>query len=167
MNRFLNSNGEISHSRYLRVLAIGSLDILVTLPQGVIACVVLVHYATHGYYSGTFVWYTGWDILHRNWSPRSMSLEHFSKDTFQLVTVNYGAWTSIVLGFAIFALFGLTKAARSSYWRLTCAIMQPFGCDLASRVRERPALLPMTFGQRIRRTQASGMGCVIQRSYAD
>ncbi|KZV62046.1 hypothetical protein PENSPDRAFT_759012 [Peniophora sp. CONT] len=157
INRFLATNGEVSRSRFLRVLAIGSLDILLTLPQGIVYTVNTIVNLLLNAKDGFPIWYTGWTFTHQNWDPTSMSLETFW-EKFLNVQTNYGVWTSILLAFAIFALFGLTKAAISSYWRVACTVARVFNCDLASRMKQRPALLPMTFGQRTRRTQASALG---------
>ena len=41
-NHFLNSNGSVSRTNYLRVLAVASIDILLTLPTGVTNLVLVV-----------------------------------------------------------------------------------------------------------------------------
>ena len=44
-------------------------------------------------------------------------------------------WTSPVLAFFIFGLFGLTHEARASYWNVVRTVLGWFGCTLASRAR--------------------------------
>ncbi|VDB88615.1 unnamed protein product [Peniophora sp. CBMAI 1063] len=160
VNRFLNTNGHVSRSRFFRVLAIGSLDIFITLPQGILVTVdmcISVALGPRKEGSGSR-WYGGWEGVHSRWEPYSVSLQELWASRFSTYTVNYSAWTSIVLAFALFALFGLTKAARASYWRIVCAIARVTGYDLAQRVTERPMLSSMAFGRRTQRTQTGGIG---------
>ena len=144
VNQFLATNGEVSRNRFLRVLAIGCLNIVFTLPQGIVYTVnmaIMLHLNTAQ--DNTSIWYDGWTFIHSNWDPKSLSLERFWAKQSQLVRVdiNFGIWTSIILAFAIFALFGVSKAARESYWRIICSIARVAGVDLAGRMKERRGTL--------------------------
>ncbi|VDB88613.1 unnamed protein product [Peniophora sp. CBMAI 1063] len=160
VNRFLASNGEVSRSRFLRVLAIGSLDIVITLPQGIVNTVNTVLVLLQDQKEHLSIWYPGWKFVHTNWDPKPITLEYLWSTEIGSVrtSVNYDVWTSLLFAFAIFALFGLTKAARESYWRVTCRGAKLFGYDLASRASERPMLSSIVFGRRTRRTETSGAG---------
>ena len=72
--------------------------------------------------------YWGWTALHTDWEPVSYSYaELTSGGTAELAQNYFAQWTSPVLTFAIFGLFGLTSEARASYWRIICAICALFG----------------------------------------
>lgn len=59
MNEFLSSSSTVNHSSYLRILALGCLDIFVTLPIGILGLVVDVK-------ENVIVFYPGWTELHTN-----------------------------------------------------------------------------------------------------
>ena len=62
MNEFLSSGGSINHSAYFRVLALGCLDILVTLPIGILNLAVDIK-------ENEIVFYQGWSVIHTDWEP--------------------------------------------------------------------------------------------------
>ncbi|VDB88611.1 unnamed protein product [Peniophora sp. CBMAI 1063] len=153
VNRFLTTNGEVSRSRFLRVLFIGSLDILITLPQGLIAIIDMTLNTLDSHKTfDTPLFYLGWEIVHRNWSPIGVSYAEFGEGRVQKFTVEYGQWTSIVLACVIFALFGVNGTAREGYWKAIRVIGGACGWHLKDATKKRAVLLPISFKAR---TQAS------------
>ena len=112
-NHFLNSNDSVSRTNYLRVLAVASIDILLTLPIGITNLVLIVLASPH-----KMTFYPGWQVVHSHWAPTSESYAQLLEGgTFNVARTYFTRWTSPVLAFAIFALFGLTSQARTTYCR--------------------------------------------------
>lgn len=119
-NHFLNSNDLVTRTSYLRVLAVASIDILLTLPIGVTNLILGALAAPH-----TVTFYPGWEAVHSHWNPVSESYAEFLEGgTFNVARTYFTRWTSPVLAFAIFALFGLTAQARATYCRPFSLIKQ-------------------------------------------
>ncbi|VDC04731.1 unnamed protein product [Peniophora sp. CBMAI 1063] len=122
INHFLRSNGSVSRTSYLRILALSSIDILITLPVGI------------------------GDIV-LDWQPISFS--YAESGTADLAGKYFNQWTSPILAFVIFALFGVTSEARASYWRVICTIGGWFGWKPTSRAsRARSLLEDIEFSER-------------------
>ncbi|VDB95835.1 unnamed protein product [Peniophora sp. CBMAI 1063] len=139
INSFLRSNPSISRTNYLRILILASIDILFILPIGVVNVAL--------YISATLSppkylpFYPGWAFLHADWTPNYF--------------IN---WTSPVLAFVIFGLFGATAEARASYWRIICTVGGWLGWKPTLRARNgRASLGEINFGARPRETGTSGL----------
>ena len=131
INRFLRSNDSVSRSNYFRILAISSIDILVTLPFGIVNLVLNV---TSTLEQAETPFYSGWTSVHTNWGPLSVSYAAMkAAPGSAFATYYFNRWQSPILAFAIFGLLGLTKGARASYWRTICTIAGWFGWSLAAR----------------------------------
>jgi hypothetical protein len=131
---FLESSTSVSRRSYFRLLAVGCLDIVITLPIGVLS--VALDIAT-SLQQGEFPFYWGWGVIHSDWGPFGVSYnEEIRQSGFWDVFGFYvSIWSSIVLGFAIVALFGFTPEARATYWRAICALLKVFGWKLPVRFR--------------------------------
>ncbi|VDC04729.1 unnamed protein product [Peniophora sp. CBMAI 1063] len=137
INNFLQSNGSVSRTNYFRILALASIDILLTLPIG-IATIVLDVRINMSF--GPIVFYPGWTNDHAHWEPRSFSYAEILSGGTSVVVQNYFVrWTSPILAFAIFALFGVTSEARASYWRIICTMAGWFGWKPTSCTRRVPS----------------------------
>ncbi|KZV71043.1 fungal pheromone STE3G-protein-coupled receptor [Peniophora sp. CONT] len=126
INQFLHSSGSVTSTMYLRILALASFDILLTLPIGIVNVVLSV---VSDLVRGDFPFYNGWAHVHENWGPVSVpyaNLEALGPSILGQLYFTY--WTSPVLAFAIFGLFGLAAEARASYWRIICKIGGWFRC---------------------------------------
>lgn len=122
---FLRSNETISHTNYLRILILASIDILLTLPIGIVNIVLKIISAVE---ASALPLYPGWSSLHNNWDPVAFSYARVKMGgTAGLVQFYFSHWTSPVLAFAIFGLFGLTTEARMSYWNVIRAFSSWFG----------------------------------------
>ncbi|KZV61732.1 STE3-domain-containing protein [Peniophora sp. CONT] len=125
------SNGAVSRTNYTRILILASIDILLTLPIG-IATVVLNVIGILA--SGPLPFYSGWTYVHTAWEPVGFSyagLKAFG--TSELAQYYFTQWTSPILAYVIFALFGMTSEARASYWRIICITGAWFGSEPKTR----------------------------------
>ena len=113
INSFLQSNNSVSRTNYYRIFMLASIDISLTLPIGIINIALALVAESVGYRP----FYKGWTAVHRDWEPVSVSYEEFLEGGTSHVARQYFIhWTSPILAFVIFALFGVTKEARASYW---------------------------------------------------
>ncbi|KZV66429.1 fungal pheromone STE3G-protein-coupled receptor [Peniophora sp. CONT] len=149
VNRFIDTNDSVSRKSYIRILILASIDVLLTLPIGITTLVLDV--LTGNINPGPLPFYPGWDLTHSDWAPESVTYaEIAASPPSYLARTYFSAWTSPVLAFAIFALFGLTAEARASYWRVFFSIGAQFGWKPTFRARggARSTLGPMQFGTR-------------------
>ena len=132
----------------MRILTIGCIDVLITLPVGILFVIteaVEIH-ESHAEL-GTSIWYPGWTFTHTNWGPEPISWADLTGQlTWQLVTVFLYWWSSVILALAIFALLGFTSETRRSYGKIISAIGRFF------KGQQRPNALPelgeITFNHR-------------------
>ncbi|KAJ6535578.1 pheromone A receptor-domain-containing protein [Mycena capillaripes] len=112
-NDFLQSNGSISRTSYFRILALGCLDIVITLPISIINLVSF--FAT---LSGprSLPAYIGWTANHADFAPFGIPYADITDTPWDSFTTYFDYGQYAVLAIAIFALFGMTSSARSAYW---------------------------------------------------
>ena len=158
---FLRSNrpsrrDSVSRTNYLRILALASIDVLVTLPIGIMSLVLNV---LAGVTQDYLPFYAGWTDLHTDWDPISSDSSDLRKSkTSIIVQFYFAAWSSPVLAFVIFGLFGLTKEARASYWRIVCTVGGWLGWKPSPHVRgDRPSLRSIQFGVRTQDSSETGL----------
>ena len=121
VNRFLQSNGSVTRTNYFRILALASIDILLTLPFGVVTIALNVSDQLSEPFGLSF--YFGWTIDHTKWDPVGVSYaEIVAEGKANVAELYFYCWTSPILAFAIFGLFGVTSEARASYWRIIRSI---------------------------------------------
>jgi hypothetical protein len=127
-SEFLESNGSVNRRHYFRILGLACIDILLTLPLGIINLTAFLLEAIRNSPPGTpFRFYYGWDFVHSNWAPYAVSYSALVSAGFWTVFNFYlENWTSPVLSIAIFSLFGLTSEARATYWRGYCTVVKIF-----------------------------------------
>ncbi|VDC06413.1 unnamed protein product [Peniophora sp. CBMAI 1063] len=145
IHEFLQSDNSVSRTNYFRILALASIDIFLTLPIGIVTIVLAVSAGTG---ISTFPVYSGWKTIHSHqWGP--VAIPGGLVSNAQLYFVH---WTSPVLAFTIFGLFGVTREARASYWRAICTVGGRFGWKPTLRARRaaRSTLGTMEFGDRTR-----------------
>jgi hypothetical protein len=140
----------------MRILAIGILDIVLTLPFGILTVVARVK----GRKSLPF--YPGWSVVHSYWEPFSVTYDELLElgfwDVFQTYLNN---WIVAILSIVIFALFGFTKEARATYWRGVCVIGKLIGSRSLAHMADSSA--PQTGGMSIGEPQTLSIEitCVI------
>ncbi|VDB91254.1 unnamed protein product [Peniophora sp. CBMAI 1063] len=133
VNRFLqtNNSGSVSRTSYFRLFALASIDILITLPDGITSVVLNTSAALE---SGGFPFYNGWKEVHRDWTPPTYTYEELLEAGPAYVAEFYATfWSALVLSYAIFALFGSTAEARATYWRAILWVGKWFGWKPAPR----------------------------------
>ncbi|KZV64172.1 hypothetical protein PENSPDRAFT_757448 [Peniophora sp. CONT] len=125
INRFLQSNDSVSRTNYIRIIALASIDVLLGLPIGIISIALAVKQALA---FDNLPFYPGWTHDHTEWAPVGfLYADLITGGTFGLVQGYFVQWTSPVLAFAIFGLFGVISEARVSYWRVICTVGGWFG----------------------------------------
>ncbi|KZV66104.1 fungal pheromone STE3G-protein-coupled receptor [Peniophora sp. CONT] len=145
INRFLHSNGSVSRHSYFRILALASIDILLTLPIGIVILVLVVQAGTTP--GGGLTFYPGSVGLHSNWSPTGFLYSDLLEEgTFAIAELYLSTWTSPFLAFVIFGLFGLTAEARASYWQIVNAAGAKFGWTPRTHRYNRSTLGTIEFG---------------------
>ncbi|KZV64171.1 STE3-domain-containing protein [Peniophora sp. CONT] len=127
IKRFLQSNDSMSRTRYTRILVLASVDVLITLPFGIVNIVLLVTRQL-SLDPPSLPLYHGWTFLHTDWDPGySLYSDTLKIGTADVAQLYFTLWTSPVLAIAIFCLFGITSEARATYWRIICTIGGWFG----------------------------------------
>ncbi|KZV63365.1 fungal pheromone STE3G-protein-coupled receptor [Peniophora sp. CONT] len=152
MNQFLQSNNLVSRTNYFRIFALASIDVLLTLPIGIAAIVILVTDVLAQI--GHCPLYAGWTLLHTDWEPVGLSYAELkAHGTSTIAQLYFTQWSAPVLAFAIFGLFGVTAEARASYWCVICTVGGWFGWKPPIRTRKaRSPMGTMEFGERPQET---------------
>ncbi|KZV70308.1 hypothetical protein PENSPDRAFT_445732 [Peniophora sp. CONT] len=147
-----DSNTSPFRTPYFRILAIASIDVLLTLPIGVSNLVLTISFIRNAERTLDFnvPFYQGWTVVHQNFRSPSSTLYADLKEsgTYSLAQVYLGYWSSPFLAMSIFALFGLTTEARASYRRVLYAVCSRLGWkpQALSRGRDLPELGSIEFG---------------------
>lgn len=129
----------VSGDVYLRVILLGCVDAVITLPISIVRLVSKLAPPPSSFYPG-------WDEVHANFSyiPVETASE-WKKDWRTTIQVRYDLWINLLSAFGFFALFGLTKEAQTAY-RCSCwKIMSPLGLKKPT-LPEDPVISDMRFG---------------------
>jgi hypothetical protein len=133
-NELLSSECSVGRDKFFRVLIIGCIDILGTLPLGlldVIPTSILL-------YRLKAPFYVGWRYTHADWQPKSIK---YTRSPHRNIFIGFeqfaNPWSDVVMGFLIFALFGLTEDARVAYRQGFSRIAGLFGLRCSTR-KDRP-----------------------------
>jgi len=105
-------------SRYVRILALGGLDIFLTLPFGTLNLVQVVRSTIIN--GGTFPFYIGRATASHIVTAPYASIQR--SGTLVLFLTYFTDWSSVIFAFAIFMLFGLTSEARATYSKWACTV---------------------------------------------
>ncbi|KZV65956.1 STE3-domain-containing protein [Peniophora sp. CONT] len=156
INRFLQSNNSVTRTNYIRILALASIDIILTLPIGVVSIVLaVVAQLSDG---NGLPFYRGWTYDHTDWEPEGYTYRFIAADGTSVAQIYFTEWSSPVLAFAVFGLFGVTSEARTSYWRIICTVGGWFGWKPTPRTsRAHSPLGDIEFGER---PMDLAIGCV-------
>ncbi|KZV69116.1 fungal pheromone STE3G-protein-coupled receptor [Peniophora sp. CONT] len=147
IDSFLRSNYSVSRTNYFRILVLASIDILLTLPIGIVNVALEI---TGSLSTALFPFYPGWTYIHTAWDPKHFSYAVLQAyGTAELAQKYFSQWSSPVLAFAIFGLFGVTPEARASYWCIIYTVGGSFGWKPTPRARNGQASLGVIkFGTR-------------------
>jgi hypothetical protein len=106
----------------MRILAIGILDVVLTLPFGLANILLTAELVK------PLPFYIGWTFVHSDWQPVGVTYDQILRSGFWNIFSGYfQSYSGIILSVVIFALFGLTEEARATYWRGICAITKLLG----------------------------------------
>ncbi|KZV65777.1 fungal pheromone STE3G-protein-coupled receptor [Peniophora sp. CONT] len=120
-----STRGSGTRTNYIRVLILASIDLLLTLPIGIVNIVLGITSWRHNF---PLPFYWGWTFLHSDWEPLSVSYAEFkASGSANFALYFFNKWTSPVLAFTIFGLFGVTSEARASYWRIMYTMGERLG----------------------------------------
>lgn len=112
MNEFFTNRSTISRARYFRIMVLGSLDVLLTLPLNAINFTVSVNINR----SHEIGFWPGLTLLHSHWVPNTVNSSKWRQDGFwNTFNFYYIQWCTVPLALAFFLIFGLTKDVRKSY----------------------------------------------------
>ncbi|KZV68487.1 hypothetical protein PENSPDRAFT_582281 [Peniophora sp. CONT] len=147
---FLGSNASVSRTNYLRIIILASIDLLLTLPFGIVS--ITLEFNSLRVQEGFVPFYLGWTSVHSHWKPLSTPYTRLADlGTAYLAQIYFTQWTAPVLAFVIFGLFGLTSEARASYWHIIYTVGGWFGwkpVPRSEKEKEQASLGEIEFGAR-------------------
>ncbi|KAI0316831.1 pheromone A receptor-domain-containing protein [Amylostereum chailletii] len=117
----LRALDESRSNHYGRFLALGMLDAVVTLPIGILGWVFSVLAMPHRPFVRSF------SAIHHDFSPISYAKEDYIRRPRDMLLVRLNDVVNVVLGAAVFGLFGMTNEARAVYRRAFWGVVRPFG----------------------------------------
>ena len=118
--RRFRTDGSTPHINYLRILILASVDLLMTLPLGIVSVALNVKAS---FVEGSLSWYSGWTAVHSDWKPEGIYYTDQAASGLSYMAAGYlNYWSSPILAFVIFGLFGVTPEARATYCRIIRAI---------------------------------------------
>ena len=117
VREFLNSNTVINHSQFFRAFAVGLVDIIFTLPSGIIFLVSNILYALEFSPTHKIPFYPGWYRTHHPWAPVFVPKSSWDSLFWQSFQIYYQLFQYPLFSLIIFLLFGLTPTARGQYRR--------------------------------------------------
>ncbi|KZV64175.1 hypothetical protein PENSPDRAFT_187058 [Peniophora sp. CONT] len=143
-DHFLQTDG--SGTIYLRIIILSSIDILFTLPIGIVQVTLYIANSLSNHQSA---FYNGWTADHTYWEPIVFTYAStLAGGTSSVAQFYFSQWASTIRAFAIFGLFGVTSEARASYWKAIRTVGSWFGWKPASREhRARSSLNDIEFGK--------------------
>ena len=134
----LASNTTMNRSGFLKLLALGLFDILLTLPLSIVLLVQDI------LQDGITGFWPGWKAVHASFStiPTFTSEEWRSAGFWSIFSVRLYQWLNPIFAVAFFLLFGTTKQKRAWYRSIFWKVMQPLGLE----PRVNPAASNIVFG---------------------
>ena len=97
----------------LRLLILGCLDLFLSLPMAAFTLAFQIWDAVE--LGSTFTFYHGWGRLHKGWGPWAGKL--VLDDRIGLIRDYIPVISTVLVGFALFVLFGCAAQARAMYTR--------------------------------------------------
>ena len=136
--RALASDTTINRSCFLKLLALGLFDILLTLPIEILAFVLDLSQ------DNIVGFWPGWKVAHASFStiPTATSGEWKSAGFWPVFTIRFSQWINSIFAVAFFILFGITEQKRAWYRSIFWKVVRPFGL----KPRVNPATSNIVFG---------------------
>ena len=134
----LASNTTMNRSGFLKLLALGLFDSLLTLPLSIVALVQAILQV------GITGFWPGWKAVHASFStiPTVTSEEWKSAGLWIVLSIRFNQWLCPIFAVAFFLLFGTTKQKRDWYRNIFWKVMRPFGL----KPRVNPVTSDIVFG---------------------
>jgi hypothetical protein len=118
---------------------------MITLPLGLIGLIPLSVLLKEGH----FPFYVGWSTDHSNWEPESASYASYVEEgAWNTADLYIPRWSSVILGLAIFVIFGLTAESRASYSRILRRIAKLLGLSIKQANHNDSRISNIVFGER-------------------
>ena len=137
LEKHLEEDSSIDRPNYIRLLVLGCVDMLVTLPLTTINFVQEI-------LSDDPVFWPGFATVHANFStiPTTTKAQWEKSSLWVNFLIRFNEWVNPIWAIIFFAIFGLTSEARARYWRAFCWVAKPFGF----KPKENPELSEVMFG---------------------
>ena len=121
----LASNTTMNRSGFLKLLALGLFDILLTLPIQILSFVQAI------LQGGITGFWPGWKAVHASFStiPTVTSEEWKSAGFWTVFSIRFNQWVNPIFAVAFFLLFGTTKQKRDWYRSIFWKVVRPFGLE--------------------------------------
>ncbi|KAI0311319.1 GPCR fungal pheromone mating factor [Amylostereum chailletii] len=125
INSILQSNTTMHRSNFFRILAIGCLDTIITLPLGILNITRSVLQTINNATTGLPFW-PGWSAIHDDWEPVQLLASEWKTDKWNELSIRLLMWKNAPLALVYFLIFGLTGEARATYRRMFWTAVRPF-----------------------------------------
>ncbi|VDB99811.1 unnamed protein product [Peniophora sp. CBMAI 1063] len=126
-------------TNYMRLLAIGCLDIVLTLPVQAIGVFL------DSKSSDPFIFYPGWSVVHADWTPLVITREEWRASGWGTFTLYFTLWANVVLAYAIIGLFAFTPEALDVYKRGLSSVSKRFAGARTQDTNLNPATSALVF----------------------
>lgn len=100
----------MSHHTYIRILALGFVDVILSLPLGVLKLT-----SRFVAMSGPFVFWPGWSEVHSSWTSVKIRASAWKTNKWLVFQVRTDQWICPFLAVLVFSVCGVHKEARSKY----------------------------------------------------
>lgn len=124
MDEYLSNGatGSMSRGSYFRVMALASMDILLTLPISVLVLI------TGKVNTKLAVW-PGWALLHNDWAPIRLPASFWIPKFWLNFSIRWDEWINPMFALVFFLIFGLTEEARGMYRSAFFVVQRVFGYE--------------------------------------
>lgn len=110
---FLNSgNSNISSSRYVRLIALASLEVIIGLPLALTGCIL-----NATVYGPVNPWISWEDTHFEFWRVWMVPAKFWRADPLTVSVTELSRWSAVLCGLVFFAFFGFAEEARTNYKR--------------------------------------------------
>ena len=141
IRRVLSRESSLSRSIYYRMMALGCIDAVITLPISIFEVISEIAPPP------AIQFYPGWHAIHSDFSSiGTIPASAWKKDLWSIVDVEWDLWINPLTAIFFFALFGMTKEVRTFYRRCFRKIVTPLGLKWPAETSTRNAFSDIQFG---------------------
>ncbi|KAI0309359.1 GPCR fungal pheromone mating factor [Amylostereum chailletii] len=124
-DQLLQSNPTVPRSTYFRVMTVGCIDVITTLPLSIVTTTRSLLQAIRNA-DGNFQFWPGWSAIHDDWTHSQLLVSDWKTDRWNELAIRSIIWNNVPLSLAYFFLFGLMGEARATYRNIFWAVVRPF-----------------------------------------